>query len=302
MEIEQIDNYIKEKYLRTDENDMRGTNSVAVNKFINMIHKHLQSDNQNIRAIGENIDKLATLAPNFILFEEQNKSANFMKIFNAMVLGNEAGDLVTDHEFGHAVYKIMCNEELDKNDFEGVVDRAKANILSKENKEDFKKYIVYLTDRNNKNRTEAEKGPLSDILSSIFRCEQLSLKHQDGTISGPHIFPSYHSHTYYADENGKMKADVIFDEDFANFYALSVNNCTRELNVLKRFLGDEWFQSMQNTLERAGRTVQDQTIQQDSPTITEKISDQLLGVSLSELPERLPEIEREKEESDKELE
>ena len=93
MEIEQIDNYIKEKYLRTDENDIRGTNSVAVNKFINMIHKHLQSDNQNIRVIGGNIDKLATLAPNFILFEEQNNNANFMKIFNAMMLGNEAGEL-----------------------------------------------------------------------------------------------------------------------------------------------------------------------------------------------------------------
>ena len=41
-----------------------------------------------------------------------------------------------------------------------------------------------------------------------------------------------------------MKAKVIFDD----FYALSANNCTRELDIKKKFLGDEWFQSMQTTL------------------------------------------------------
>ena len=147
--------------------------------------------------------------------------------------------------------------------------------------------MEYLTNGENEERTKAEKGPLADILSSIFQYPSLTFANPDGTKSRTMIFPSFHNREYYFDvNNGKMKIDKIFDEDFANYYALALNGCTRELGILRNFLGDEWIQTMENELDKASRIIQEPNIDKQST-----IDGKLITAKEGDLPDRLPNIE-----------
>ena len=252
----EIDEYIKNKYERTNESDTRGTNHIAIGKFIDLIHLHENCENTNIRNIAKNIKNLEELVPNFTIFETKERSAYYIT-FAAYSLDHDSDKLVDAHEFGHLVIHGINKFELDEEKFSNIVKNARANCISSENKQDFRKYVERLQDRNNKDITDAEKGPVSDILSSVFQYPSLSFKNEDGTISEKMVFPSFHDREYYFDEEkGKMRTDRIFDEDFANYYSLVLNGCTKELGILRKFLGEEWMQSMEQELEKAGKNIQ----------------------------------------------
>ena len=249
MQGKEIDEYIKNKYERTDENDLRGTNHTAIEKFINLIHTHENCEVPEMKKIARNIQNLEDLVPNFTIFETEGKSAYYIA-FSAYSLGKDSDKLVDAHEFGHLVIHRINEFDFDEEKFSNIVKRSRANCISSENKKEFRQYIERLQDKDNKEITDAEKGPVSDILSSIFQYPSLSFKNDDGTISKKMVLPSFHRREYYFDEEkGKMKTDKIFDEDFANYYSLVLNGCTKELEILRKFLGDEWMQVMEQELE-----------------------------------------------------
>lgn len=283
----ELDDYIRKKYERTDENDIRGTNHGAIEKFISLMHLHENCKSPEIRSIVENIQNLESLAPNFIIFETE-KDTNYLIPFSAYSLGRDSTELVDGHEFGHLVIHKINDFDFNKEKFSDIVKRSKANCISEENKQEFRKYVEHLQD---KNITKAEEGPVSDILSSIFQYPSLFFKNDDGTLSEKMIFPSYHKREYYFDEEkGKMKIDKIFDEDFANYYTLVLNGCTNELEILRKFLGDEWMQAMEQELEKAGKIIQEPNVYKMS-NINDRLGEVLMTQREGNLPEKLPSID-----------
>lgn len=261
---------IRKKYQREDESDLRGTNVGAMNRFIEMIHQHERSEDPRIKSVAENFEYIDELAPNFVIFE--SKDCFFMHTFKAYQISENTNMLVASHEFGHAILLIMNNTVVPEN-YEDTIKGAKEHALSPENKENFKAYIQYLcgkTEEKN-NRTDAEKGPLSDIISSIFQLQGLRI----GTHDNVCLFPASHSRSYYYDEEkNKPKVKEIFDEDFANYYALKVNNCTQELEILRTLFGDELVQTLDSELERAYErlmAVKENTTKKDEKNPMEQI-------------------------------
>lgn len=296
----EIDEYIKNKYERTDENDPKGTNHKAIEKFIDLMHLHENCENTDVRNIAKNIKNLEELVPNFVIFENKEKSVYYVT-FSAYSLSYDSDKLIDAHEFGHLVIHRINQFDLDEEKFSNIVKNAKANCISSENKQDFRKYIEHLQDKDNKDITDAEKGPVSDILSSIFQYPSLSFKNEDGTISKKMVFPSFHKREYYFDEeNGKMRTDRIFDEDFANYYSLVLNGCTKELEILRKFLGEEWMQSMEEELDKAGKNIQIPNIDKNS-NIDSKLGEILMTQREGALPKELPVNELE-EQRDAEIE
>ncbi|MCI9063760.1 MAG: hypothetical protein HFJ17_04075 [Clostridia bacterium] len=243
---------IRKKYQRDDENDKRGTNGGAIDNFIKMLEAHKESTDKNIRSIAENFEYFDILAPNFIIFECEDDKCGFMPVFKALQIGKNTSKLISSHEFGHAVLAVTSNTQVPK-DYENIILRAKEYALSPENKEFFKSYVEYLSKNGGDNRTEGEKGPVSDIISSIFQERGLRIGHFDNAC----IFPSSHSRSYYFDEEkGKMKEQAVFDEDFANFYALKANNCEKEISILRKLFGNEFVQTLDNEIEKAANILE----------------------------------------------
>ena len=242
---------IREKYQRNDEHNLKGTNVGAMDRFIEMLKLHENNDDSRIRNIVENIMCIDKVAPNFTIFE--GEKCYFMHNFKAYQISRDTNMLVATHEFGHAILSIMNQTTVPEN-YDKIIEEAKTHALNPENKENFKQYIQYLCGKTDEKeqRTEAEKGPVSDIVSSIFQLPGLRI----GTYDNVCYFPSSHSRDYYYDkEHNKPNTERIFDEDFANYYSLKVNQCTKEIETIRNLFGDELIQTMEKELDKISEKI-----------------------------------------------
>lgn len=237
---------IREQYQRNDPNDLRGLNEGGINNLIHMLALHNSSTDKSVRSIAENFEAIGSLAPNFTVFESSKDDECFyMHQFNALQIGKNTDLLVASHEFGHAVLN-MTNGVKVPEDYGDVILRAKQHALNPDNKETFKAYIEFLCKYGKEVLTPGEKGPLSDIISSIFQEPGLRIGSYENTC----IFPSSHSHEYYTKKDtGEPNLKAIFDEDFANFYALKATNSRKEIETLKMLFGNEFVEVLENQLE-----------------------------------------------------
>lgn len=233
--------------------DMRGPNVGAMDNLIGMLEMHQNSTDEYIRSIANNFLELKKIAPNFTIFEvEDPNKCGYMRNFSAFQIAKETEPLISSHEFGHAVIGITSKTQVPV-DYENVILRAKEHAKKPENIGKFREYINYLTDSENQNRTKAEKGPVSDIISSIFQYEGF-VRASDGKEL---ILPGYHTRDYYFDEkNNSMITKNIYDEDFANFYSLKANNCEKELETLKELFGEELINVLDIQLLKSAVTLQ----------------------------------------------
>ena len=227
---------IRKKYQRDDETDLRGANAGAIDNLIGMLEIHKNSSDEYVRNIAEHFGEFEKLAPNFVIFESQKSDECFyMHSFSAFQIGKDTESLISSHEFGHAVIGVTSKTKVPEG-YDGVIARAKAHALAPENREYFKQYITYLSQKDNEDRTQAEKGPVSDIISSVFQQEGFRI----GSYDNECWLPAYHLREYYFDEEkGEVKVDKVYDEDFSNFYSLKANNCEKEIETLRNLFGDE---------------------------------------------------------------
>lgn len=264
------DEEIRKRYQREDENDLRGTNVGAMNKFIEMLHLHEECEDSRISSIAENFEHIDKLASNFIIFESDD--CFFMHNFKAYQISENTDMLVAAHEFGHGVLSMMNDTKVPEN-YGDIIANAKQHALSPENKQYFKEYIQYISGKTEQKecRTEAEKGPVSDIISSIFQLQGLRIDTPENVC----IFPGSHSREYYYDEEkNQPKLDKIFDEDFANYYSLKVNNCKEEIQTIKNLFGDEFVEALDIELEKVSErleAVKENEIQKESKDPMEQI-------------------------------
>ena len=289
---------IRKRYQRDDENDLRGTNVGAIDRFIEMLHLHEESNDIRISSIAQNFEYIDKIAPNFVIF--QAKDCFFMRNFKAYQISEDTDMLVASHEFGHGVLSIM-NDTVVPKDYGDIIARAKQHALLQENKENFKDYIQYLSGRTDEkeDRTEAEKGPVSDIISSIFQVQALRINTADNIC----VFPASHTRSYYYDdEKDQPNLKNIFDEDFANYYALKVNNCEQEIETLRNLFGDEFIQALDTELTKASERlllVKENEIQEMAKEPLEQIKNIVVFSRQGEIQE-INSLEKVKEIEDRE--
>lgn len=122
---------IRKKYQRENESDARGTNVKAMDKFVQLLNQHKQSNAPRINDITENFEGIGKLAPNFTIFEA--KDCFFMHNFKAYQISEDTDMLVAAHEFGHAILSIMNHTVVPK-DYNEIITRAKQHAVSPENR------------------------------------------------------------------------------------------------------------------------------------------------------------------------
>lgn len=274
------ENKIRKLYQRNDPNDKRGLNEGGINNFIRMLKLHENCRDKSVRSIAEKFDVVENIAPNFTIFESKDDNeCFFMHQFKALQIGKNTDPLVASHEFGHAVLSMTTDVKVPEN-YGEIISRAKAHALSPENKETFKAYIEFLCKYGKEVITDAEKGPVSDIISSVFQEPGLRIGSYENTC----IFPSSHSHEYYTEkETGTPNLKVIFDEDFANFYALKATNCKKEIETLKTLFGSEFVETLENQLEISAEVFEKEVDKDDKKVNPSDIMPALQGIKTQDV-------------------
>lgn len=277
----------KEEFLkvftRTDKSDRLGTNENAIKIMADMLEAHEQCEDEDVRLIAENVGVIGKVAPTFTVFESQNSSM-YMHNFKAYQLKVGCPLEVATHEFGHAVLNIATDTKV-PDGFEEVVMNAQKHALLPENKDKFKEYVQYLA-KNKDELTTAEKGPVGDIISSIFQQPGFRI----GSFENVCMLPSFHTHDYYFDDEQKcMKLKPIFDENFANIYTLRTMGAMQELGKLKEIFGEEFFRVMDEQIKNVAQFFERQAsigeVQNgfETENVHSKIMGQIIGQRSSEL-------------------
>ncbi|MDD3452919.1 MAG: hypothetical protein PHN42_01405 [Bacilli bacterium] len=233
-----------------DENEQKGfgNNEAVIARIIKFL-----SNIKNIE-FKQNFINLLNYNENFKIFETNSSSSNYMANFKALSIKTSDDDYVIGHELGHAVLNLIDDTNV-PNDFEQIVNNAKNNALNENNLELTINNIKHSNARlrilleyicNEKNKME-DKNPLSDIISSMWQATAFPTV--DGNILK---LPAVHNPEYYFDKkkllNNVKELDYkkIYDEQFANFFILYINNRLDTLDILRKIFGNDWFNLMNN--------------------------------------------------------
>ncbi len=249
-----INNNYKQKFfdqLLFDKNSELGDNSAVVNKLYNTFCEVYESGDK----ISKNIISAFLKTKETIQIFPSDTQSAYLEAFGALQLEPGIDNNALLHEIGHYYYHQLLGEQIPEH-FDSVIANAKKHALGQKNIDfvfngkEFEnaRYLNLLEEIcSSENKSNADLGVMSDILSGIHLGAPLT------GPNGPLVLPYGHSSQYYTKRNMEVKLENInynkvFDEQFANFFSLYMNNKTEQIEVLRKFLGDDWYNSMMDTL------------------------------------------------------
>lgn len=226
-----------------------GNNEEAIASLIHFFDK-IEPNEINMSFIN-GFPKLLDYNENFKVFYGE-KMIGYMPNFKALNISSKVDKYVLAHELGHTFLNLIDNTELPDN-FYQIVTNAKKNALNSNNlnikmnntelsNARFRTILEYICEQN---KTFEGVGPFSDIISSMWQTPGFP------TVEGGKlILPYYHTKDYYADSKNSEIVDYkkIYDEQFANFFSLYLDEKKELLDTLKSLFGEEWYLLMENKL------------------------------------------------------
>lgn len=280
----------RKKFERTENSKFLSENKNAISKVITTCKKMENSKDSSIRYMADNFSEIDVVYPYLKIFNDKN--SGFRLIFSSLEISDSADDLTIAHEIGHMINGIK-NTQYDElthspkisvpEKFEEIVKKAKHNCLGEENKEEFKSYIQHLC--KDKEISDAEKGPLSDIMSAVFKTAGLRIGNKDNIC----MFPSHHSVFYDNNIDEQTRNEKIYDEIYANMYALKANNCEKELGLLEKFLGEDFINFYDNEISNCIEVFKDKKIEKENQTKVESLGDEVRNI----LPQEMIKVQKE---------
>lgn len=257
------ENLFRKKFVRLEKKTL-GVNTNVVNRIIYFINSTKNKcKNETVKLFLDNLDKIDATYKLFNI-EDLNGTngikVGFSYLWQKLLLKEDLSDIAMGHELGHVLNGVKNItfadpikhplESLKTNiiipeGFDKVIENAKENCISSENKEEFKKYIEHICKGDT--RTEAERVLVSDILSAVFGVQGLRI----GTYENLCMFPGIHREFFDKNLSISKRNEVKFDECFADIFSLIANNCEKELNDLNRFLGKDFIQWFVSEIEKA---------------------------------------------------
>lgn len=212
--------------------------------------------NDDTKDIIDNFVNLLQYHAYFKIFQSIKSSTYYLRSFGALTISpSDCDNYTLGHELGHVFLHLIDNTTL-PNDFEEIM--LKSNHLApklegltiKLNDKDFtdaklRTVVEYICNKENKME---DVGPFSDIISSMYQTHGFQT-HDNKQL----ILPFYHTKDYYVkkgieSENEKIDYAVVYDEQFANFFSLYINNRYDTLDCLRKIFGDEWYDLMYQKL------------------------------------------------------
>lgn len=242
--------YDKLLFSNNPEFSQLGDNTQAVEKLYNTldtVYKNGDEISKNIVSSFLDTRKVIQVFP-------AKLESSYMLAVGALQIHPNTDNNILLHEIGHYYFHQLLNQV--PTNFDTIMANAKSHALHLKNV-DFQfndkkfengRYLHLLEEIcSSENKYNYDLALISDILSGL---------HLGATPNGPNgplVLPFMHNSKYYMKRDMEVKLENIdyakvFDEQFANFFSLYMNNQTEKIEVLRLFLGEEWYQTMMNTL------------------------------------------------------
>lgn len=245
LKIDIIDEFVFKK----EQQENLGNNEKAIAVIIRFLSS-LDLNDKYISSFVNNFSQLKVKRNNFQIFQSENKNSFYMHTFKVLNINKDDDNYVLGHEIGHAILNILDDTKMPDN-FPLIVNNAKKNILSSDHLDfefdnklfinaRFRTILEYIEGKTNDDIKGL--GPFSDMISSTFQNAGFE------NVGGRKVLLPYnHKNEYYMKDNN-INYNLVYDEQFANFFTLYMNGNKDKLNVLKLYLGNEWFEFMNNKL------------------------------------------------------
>lgn len=240
-------------FSRNEQFSQLGDNTQAVETLFNSFNEVYKNGDE----MSKNIVSAFLDTKNIIqIFPSENTTA-YMNAFGALSLQPTIDNNVLLHEVGHYYFHQLLDGQMPEH-FDQLVNNAKKHALEQSNidfifegeKFENARYLNLLEKMCSlENKNNKDIAVMSDILSGIHFGAPLT------GPNGPLVLPFCHNSQYYMKRDMEVKLENIdynkvFDEQFANFFSLYLNNKTEQIDVLRKFLGEDWYNSMMDTLKK----------------------------------------------------
>ena len=236
--------------------DEKFENKADVDYLLLLINEGTKSEDLKVREIYQNIINIKKIEPRFQLFLSVKTGSSYMHQFKALNINkNDLNNYLTvTHEYGHAMFDIVIKQEMPEN-YPKILENAKKSALNNIDMNydygtfsvrngKFRNLLEFICDKNNIDKLQG-LGPLSDIISAMWQATGFNNSQGD-----PFFLPFSHTKNTYVTDDNTIKYDKVFDEQFANFFALKSTNSVEALNVIKVLFGNEWYNAMEETIEK----------------------------------------------------
>lgn len=223
-----------------------GENKEEVELLEVIISKGLNTEDENVKKIFSQVCKAKDMDPRFNIFISEEMGSAYMANFKALNINKkDIQDFNTIfHEYGHAMFNIALNTTI-PDDYDKIVENAKKAALSNAN---FRPFLESMC-----KKKEKTKG--TELVSDIVGAMWQTAGFPDGRDKdSPFMLPYIHPRSEYVKDD-VINYNKVYDEQFANFFSLKANNCHEELDTLRDLFGDEWFNSMEETIQKINEVI-----------------------------------------------
>ena len=218
---------------------IKRSNKPLLQHLSGLIRTAEQSDDESIRYVAQNFDKIGFVSPFLKISDGPN---DYKPAINRLSVGPKAEDSVVMHLVGDVFQRATVKEmpaEVDTFTKEAI-----QHVKDPNNIGFFKKYVEYLAKDNSGNVTEAERGPVSNVISQVLGQSAFKINTEDNICKLPRMDLAEKS-------QGPVTQEDVFRSIFASFFALKALNRTEEINKLTKLFGSRFVDLFESQLEKA---------------------------------------------------
>jgi len=229
-----------------------GNNKKVVTKLWNILDSAYQNNNELAQEI---IELFLETKDTIQIFETPEKS-NCLAFFNVLEINPNEDQFGIMHELGH-YYLYTTIGKITPPLLPEIIQNCKSALSIKNqqkvsfvfNKQIFQDETYGAFIKSLCQTKDTKYAPLSDIVSAM----QLGINTFADKAGVEYTLPYVHSYSYYH-LNKEYSPDNpvdyfrVFDEQFANFFAMFMLNQQEQLNLLSIFYGPDWYNLYMNTI------------------------------------------------------
>ena len=220
-------------------NGIKKSNMPLLEHLVDIIRIAEKSDDESVRYISQNFDKISFVSPFLKISDGPN---DYKPAINILSIGSEADNSTIMHLLGDVFQRATVREmpaEVDSFTREAI-----QHVKDPNNIGFFKKYVEYLAKDNSGNVTEAERGPVSNVISQVLGQSAFKINTEDNICKLPRMDLAEKS-------QGPVTQEDVFRSIFASFFALKALNRTGEINTLTKLFGSRFVDLFESQLESA---------------------------------------------------
>ena len=218
---------------------IKRSNRPLLEHLDSLIRTAEKSDDESVRYISQNFDKITFVSPFLKITDGPN---DYKPAINRLSIGPKADNSTVMHLLGDVFQRATVREVPEE--AEGFTRDAISHAKDPNNIGFFKKYVEFLSKDDSGRVTEAERGPVSNIIAQVLGQSAFKINTEDNICKLPRMNLAEKS-------QGVVSQEDVFRSVLASFFSLKALNNTEEINKLSKLFGSRFIDLFERQIESA---------------------------------------------------